>query len=150
IGRMQGDALVRALAETGYVPAASDDDGVLLVGGAATDPNSAALKAGVHGALDAAGVRVLAEHDTPDWSPDKAQEWVQGQLPQYAGGVVGGYAAKDGTAGGAIAAMRAAGLDPVPPVTGQDAEVAAVQRVVAGDQYMTVYKAIDQQARTAA
>src|SRR5665648_1089951 len=51
---------------------------------------------------------------------------------------------------GAISAMRAAGLDPVPPVTGQDAELAAVQRIVAGNQYMTVYKAISQQARLAA
>ena len=46
--------------------------------------------------------------------------------------------------------MRAAGLDPIPPVTGQDAELAAIQRIVTGDQVMTVYKAIDEQARTAA
>ena len=60
------------------------------------------------------------------------------------------YAANDGTAGGAISAMKAAGLDPVPPVTGQDAELAAIQRIVTGDQSMTVYKAISEQARTAA
>ena len=108
------------------------------------------LRAGFLKALENSGVTVLASYSTPDWSPDKAQEWVQGQLTQYAGRVVGVYAANDGTAGGAISAMRAAGMDPVPPVTGQDAELAAVQRIVAGDQTMTVYKAIDQQARTAA
>lgn len=152
VGRMQGDALVRALNDDGARSrgAVRDDAGVLLVGGAATDPNSAALLAGVRESLDGAGVPVLAEYATPDWSPDKAQEWVQGQLTQYAGRVIGVYAANDGTAGGAISAMRAAGLHPVPPVTGQDAELAAIQRIVAGDQYMTVYKAISQQARTAA
>src|SRR5699024_1373084 len=98
-------------------------EGVLLVHGSSTDPNVAGLKKGLERALDGSGVSVLAEYDTPDWSPDKAQEWVQGQLTQYAGRVVGVYAANDGTAGGAISAMKAAGLDPVPPVTGQDAEL---------------------------
>ena len=109
--------------------------GVLMVNGAATDPNSAALEAGVADAFEGAPIEVLASYDTPDWSPDKAQEWVTGQLTQYAGRVDAVYAANDGTAGGAISAMKAAGLDPVPPVTGQDAELAAIQRIVAGDQY---------------
>jgi hypothetical protein len=50
--------------------------------------------------------------------------------------------ANDGTAGGAIAAMKGGGFSPIPPTTGQDAELAAIQRILAGDQYMTVYKAI--------
>lgn len=144
VGQLQGEALVRAVGPT------EPGEGVLLVHGASTDPNVAGLKAGLSRALADSGLAVLAEYDTPDWSPDKAQEWVQGQLTQFAGKVVGVYAANDGTAGGAISAMRAAGMDPVPPVTGQDAELAAVQRIVAGDQHMTVYKAISQQARTAA
>lgn len=144
VGQLQGEALVRAVGPT------EPGEGVLLVHDASTDPNVAGLKAGLSRVLEGSGVTVLAEYDTPDWSPDKAQEWVQGQLTQFAGRVVGVYAANDGTAGGAISAMRAAGLDPVPPVTGQDAELAAVQRIVAGDQHMTVFKAISQQARTAA
>src|SRR5665647_1247074 len=96
------------------------------------------------------GVSYSASTGTPDWSPDKAREWVEGQLTQFGRRVIGVGAANDGTAAGAISAMRAAGLDPVPPVTGQDAELAAVQRIVAGNQYMTVYKAISQQARMAA
>lgn len=144
VGQLQGAALVEA------VGVAEPGDGILMVHGSPTDPNVANLKAGLADALTASGLAVLAEYDTPDWSPDKAQEWVQGQLTEFSGRVVGVYAANDGTAGGAISAMRAAGLEPVPPVTGQDAELAAIQRIVAGDQYMTVYKAISQQARTAA
>ncbi|KQR16839.1 substrate-binding domain-containing protein [Cellulomonas sp. Leaf334] len=149
IGRLQGDALVRELAADRSGPDEAPQ-GVLLVNGSATDPNSAALEAGVADAFEGAPIEVLAAYDTPDWSPDKAQEWVTGQLTQYAGQVDAVYAANDGTAGGAISAMRAAGLDPVPPVTGQDAELAAIQRIVTGDQSMTVYKAISEQARTAA
>ena len=144
VGQLQGEALVDAVGRV------SPGFGILEVDGAETDPNVPQLRAGLTRALANTGVTVLARYSTPDWSPDKAQEWVQGQLTQYAGRVVGVYAANDGTAGGAISAMRAAGLDPVPPVTGQDAELAAVQRIVAGSQTMTVYKSIDQQARTAA
>jgi D-xylose transport system substrate-binding protein len=149
IGRYQGEALVRDLA-VGRTGPDDPPQGVLMVNGAATDPNSAALEAGVADAFAGEPIEVLASYDTPDWSPDKAQEWVTGQLTQYAGRVDAVYAANDGTAGGAISAMKAAGLDPVPPVTGQDAELAAIQRIVTGDQSMTVYKAISEQARTAA
>ncbi len=66
-------------------------------------------------------------------------------------GFVGVLAANDGTAGGAIAAMKGAGIDPTKiPVTGQDAEAAAIQRIIMGEQYMTVYKAIKLEAEAAA
>ena len=145
VGRIQGEALVEAVG-TDLAPG----EGVLLVHGASTDPNALHLKSGLATVLAGSGVPVLAEYDTPDWSPDKAREWVEGQLTAFGSRVVGVYAANDGTASGAISAMRAGGLDPVPPVTGQDAELAAIQRIVAGDQYMTVYKAISQQAQLAA
>lgn len=144
VGRLQGDALVAAVGDD-----LAPGEGVLLVHGAATDSNVAGLKRGLAEALEGSGVPVLAEYDTPDWSPDAAQAWVEGQLTQYGDRVVGVYAANDGTAAGAISAMRAAGLDPVPPVTGQDAELAAVQRIVAGDQHMTVFKRISEQAQAA-
>lgn len=146
VGRLQGASIVDALAErpAGGVP------GVLLLGGAATDANSAALLAGARAAFDGAGVEVLAEYSTPDWSPDKAQEWVAGQLTQFEGRVDAVWAANDGTASGAISAMKAAGLRPMPLVTGQDAELSAVQRILSGDQHMTVYKDIAEEARTAA
>ena len=63
-------------------------------------------------------------------------------------GFKGVYAMNDGTAGGVIAAMQAAGVDPKTiPTTGQDAELEAVQRILAGEQYMTVYKATKPEAR---
>ena len=93
---------------------------------------------------------MLAEYDTPDWSPDKAQDWVAGQIAQYGSRIAGVYAANDGVAGGAIAAFTAAGVSPIPPVTGQDAELSALQRIVAGQQYMTVYKALKPEADRAA
>ncbi|MDB1086110.1 substrate-binding domain-containing protein [Streptomyces sp. ACA25] len=149
IGYLQGTALAAALREQGPRPDGRPP-GILLVHGSPTDSNSAELAAGVHRALEGEDIEVLAEYDTPDWSPDKATDWVESQLTQHAGRVDGVYAANDGIAGGAIAAMKAAGIDPVPPVTGQDGELAAVQRIVSGDQYMTVHKATIQQARTAA
>ena len=66
-------------------------------------------------------------------------------------GFKGLYAMNDGTAGGAIAAMQAAGIDPKTiPSTGQDAELEAVQRILTGDQFMTVYKATRPEAETSA
>jgi D-xylose transport system substrate-binding protein len=60
------------------------------------------------------------------------------------------YAANDGTASGAVAALKAANVSPWPVVTGQDAELSAIQRLLTGDQHMTVYKAIKPQAELAA
>jgi len=125
--------------------------GIVMINGSPTDNNAGQFKAGAHSVIDSSGFKVLAEYDTPDWSPDKAQAWMSGQLTQLPKGqLVGVYAANDGTAGGAIAAMKAAGVSPIPPVTGQDAELAAIQRILSGDQYMTVYKAIKPEAEKAA
>jgi D-xylose transport system substrate-binding protein len=148
VGYLQGMALVKAL-EAGPAPA-TDRFGILVVNGAATDPNAAAYKAGLARVLRGEPVEVLASHDTPDWSPDKTQAWVSDQLTQFGSRVDGIYAANDGEAGGAISAMRAAGFDPVVPVTGQDAELAAIQRIISGDQLMTIYKAVAKQAAAAA
>ena len=62
----------------------------------------------------------------------------------------GVYSANDGMAGGIINALKAAGVSKLPPVTGQDAELAAVQRIVAGEQYMSVYKPYPPEAEAAA
>ena len=76
--------------------------------------------------LDGSGVKIAKEYDTPDWSPDKAQtEMEQAITALGKNGFDGVYAANDGTAGGAIAAMKGAGIDPTTsPTTGQDAELA--------------------------
>ncbi|MDM7831918.1 substrate-binding domain-containing protein [Cellulomonas edaphi] len=149
VGRLQGEALAAALADR-RTSTRSARAGILAVHGSTTDPNAARFKAGFEAALVGTPVDVLASYDTPDWSPDKTQAWVSDQLTQFGHRVDGVYAANDAEAGGAISAMIAAGFDPVPPVTGQDAELAAIQRIVSGTQLMTVYRAIAEQSRTAA
>lgn len=144
VGELQGTALVKKLDEEGAT------GGIVMINGSPTDNNAGQFKAGAHKVIDASKYKVLAEYDTPDWEPSKAQEWMAGQITQFDGQIVGVYAANDGTAGGAISALKAAGVNPLPPVTGQDAELAGIQRIVAGDQYMTVYKAIKTEAEKAA
>lgn len=145
VGTLQATALVAALEERG-----SPEAGILMVNGSPTDSNAALFREGARRVIAASSLRVLAEFDTPDWSPDKAQEWVAGQISQFGDDIEGVYAANDGTASGAVAALRAAAVAPFPIVTGQDAELTALQRIVSGDQYMTVYKALKPQATLAA
>ncbi|WP_437306980.1 sugar ABC transporter substrate-binding protein [Sorangium sp. So ce388] len=142
VGRLQGESLLQALGNKATAR-------VVMINGAATDNNGMLFKKGAHSALDGK-VQVVKEYDTPDWSPDKAQDEMTQALTALNNQLDGVYAANDGTAGGAIAAMKAAGIKPLPPVTGQDAELAAVQRILLGEQYMTVYKAIKPQAEAAA
>lgn len=123
--------------------------GLLVVNGSPTDAAAGLIKKGIHTAVDASGLKLLAEYDTPGWQPNKAQEWVSGQIAQFPGQIAGVVAANDGTGGGAIAAFKAADT-PVPPVSGNDAELAAVQRVINGDQYNTISKPIKIVAEAAA
>ena len=122
-----------------------------MINGAPTDPNAAEFKAGAHSVLDSSGFKVAAEFDTPDWSPDKAQEWMEGQLSSDHRPT--SSASTPPTTARPVAPSppsRVAASTPLPPVTGQDAELAAIQRIVAGDQAMTIYKAIKTEAETAA
>ncbi len=145
VGELQGQGLVDAMKANG-----KDSGDIVMINGSPTDANAADFKAGAHSVLDTSGYTIKAEYDTPDWSPDKAQSWMEGQIGTVKGNLVGVYAANDGTAGGAIAALKGGGVDPLPPVTGQDAELAAIQRVIAGDQALTIYKAIKPEAEDAA
>jgi D-xylose transport system substrate-binding protein len=146
VGVLQGQALVRRLRADGR------PGSIVMINGAPTDPNAGQFRAGAHSVLDSSGFRIAREYDTPDWSPDKAQtEMEQAITALGKTGFIGVYAANDGNAGGAIAAMRSQGVDPsTRPTTGQDAELAGVQRIVQGAQYMTVYKAIRPEAEGAA
>jgi D-xylose transport system substrate-binding protein len=146
VGQLQGESLVSKLEDDG----AQGD--LVMINGAPTDNNAKLFKQGAHSVIDDSSFKVAKEYDTPDWSPDKAQqEMEQATTAVGKDGFVGVYAANDGTAGGAIAAMKSAGIDPsTRPTTGQDAELAAIQRILAGEQYMTVYKAIKPEAEAAA
>ena len=135
IGALIAQSLVDHLKETGA------KGGVLEVNGSPTDAAAGLIKKGIHSSLDPSGFKILAEYDTPDWQPSKAQDWVSGQISRFPGKIAGVVAANDGTGGGAIAAFKAAGAD-VPPITGNDAELAAIQRIISGDQYNTISKPI--------
>jgi D-xylose transport system substrate-binding protein len=146
VGETQGKALLEAL-QAGGDPKRGK---IVMINGAPTDPNAADFKAGAHSVLDGK-INLGKEYDTPDWSPDKAQQQMEQAITALGKDkIVGVYAANDGTAGGAIAAMKSAGITKLPPVTGQDAELAAIQRILSGQQFMTVYKAIKPEADTAA
>ncbi|MCM2494213.1 ABC transporter substrate-binding protein [Burkholderia glumae] len=114
--------------------------GVLEVNGSPTDAAAGLIRNGIHAGLQGSGYATLAEFDTPEWAPPKAQQWVSGQITRFGAKIVGVVAANDGTAGGAIAAFNAAGVKPLPPVTGNDATLAALQLIIAGDQYNTILK----------
>jgi D-xylose transport system substrate-binding protein len=146
VGELQAGALLDRLAGLGPTGGS-----LVMLNGSPTDSNAALFKRGAHRILDAGGWAIGAEYDTPDWSPDRAQQQMEQAITRLGrDGIAGVYAANDGMAGGALAALGGAGFDPLPPITGQDAELAAVQRILAGDQYMTVYKAIRPQAESAA
>jgi D-xylose transport system substrate-binding protein len=147
VGQLQGQALAKKLKDDGNATGP-----IVMINGAPTDNNAKLFKQGATGALNSAGIKVLKSYDTPDWSPDKAQNEMQQAITAVGeSGFNGVYAANDGTAGGAIAAMKSAGINSAQrPTTGQDAELAAIQRILAGTQYMTVYKAIKPEAEQAA
>ena len=147
VGKLQAQSLLEALKS-------KTDPTVVMIDGSPTDNNATLFKQGAHSVFDPLAAQkqltIAKEYDTPDWSPDQAQTEMTQALTALSNKVDGVYAANDGTAGGAIAAMKADGLSPLPPVTGQDAELAAIQRILAGEQYMTVYKAIKPEAEAAA
>ena len=146
VGQLQARALVDKLKADGKTSGT-----LVMINGSPTDNNAKLFKAGAHSVLDGSGFTVGAEFDTPDWSPDRAQQQMEQAITRLGkDAIIGVYAANDGTAGGAIAAMKAAGVSPLPPVTGQDAELAGIQRILAGEQYVTVYKAIKPEAEAAA
>jgi D-xylose transport system substrate-binding protein len=146
VGKLQGESLVKKLTDDG----AKGD--IIMINGAPTDNNAKLFKEGAHSVIDGSDFKVAKEYDTPDWSPDKAQQEMEQAVTAVGkDGFVGVYAANDGTAGGAIAAMKGNGIDPkTRPTTGQDAELAAIQRILIDEQYMTVYKAIKAEAEAAA
>ncbi|MBE9640780.1 sugar ABC transporter substrate-binding protein [Salipiger mangrovisoli] len=146
IGRAIAQSLVDHLKASGV----AEGEGVLQINGSPTDAAAGLIRDGIDSALDNSAYKTLSEFDTPDWAPPKAQEWAAGQITRFGPEIKGIVAANDGTAGGAIAAMKAAGVDPLPPVTGNDATIAALQLIIAGDQYNTISKPSEIVAEAAA
>ncbi|MCD7109586.1 sugar ABC transporter substrate-binding protein [Rhizobium sp. DKSPLA3] len=136
IGHAIAQSLVAHLKTSGVAEGA----GVLQINGSPTDAAAGLIRDGIHRGLKDSGYKTLAEFDTPEWAPPKAQEWAAGQITRFGADIKGVVAANDGTGGGAIAAFKAAGVNPVPPVTGNDATIAALQLIISGDQYNTISK----------
>ena len=147
VGKLQATALMTALSSV-------TNPTIVMINGSPTDHNASLFKQGAHSVFDplvtAGKLTIAKEYDTPDWSPDQAQTEMTQALTALNNKVDGVYAANDGTAGGAFAAMKAAGITTFPPLTGQDAQVDGIQRIISGEQYMTVYKAFLPEANAAA
>ncbi|PJI40783.1 MAG: ABC transporter substrate-binding protein [Rhizobium sp.] len=135
-----GHAIAKSLVDHMKASGVPEGAGVLQINGSPTDAAAGLIRDGIHRGLKDSGYKTLAEFDTPEWAPPKAQEWAAGQITRFGADIKGVVAANDGTGGGAIAAFKAAGVNPVPPVTGNDATIAALQLIISGDQYNTISK----------
>ena len=146
VGQIQGQALLKALVWSDPEEGSDRDDQRRSDG-----PERRPVQEGRPLGARRQGRTIGKEYDTPDWTPDKAQTEAQAAITALGKDkIIGFYSANDGMAGGISAAIEQAGFLQVPPLTGQDAELAAIQRIVAGDQTMTVYKAIKPEAEAAA
>src|SRR3954469_6327444 len=145
VGKIQAQALLDKLGSP-------SGKSIVMLNGSPTDPSAGDYKKGAHEVFHSSWVQGAKEDDTPARSPDKAQEETEQAITALGKDKVAGvYSANDGMIGGAIAAMKSAGMDPKSvPTTGQDSEVAAIQRILTGEQYMTIYLAIKKQAESAA
>jgi D-xylose transport system substrate-binding protein len=126
----------------------------ILLGGAPTDHNAKLIREGQMAALRDAvkrgDIKIVADPMTPDWQPDAAMTLTEAALNKAGGQVVAVVASNDGTAGGAVRALEKNGLAGKVLVSGQDADLDAVRRIVGGTQAMTVYKPLKPLARSAA
>lgn len=142
VGQLQGQALVAAVGDK------ANAGQIIMINGSPTDPNAADFKAGAHSAIDGK-LKIGKEYDTPQWDPNLAnQEAAAGITAIGPANVVGIYSANDGMAAGVATAQKAAGINT--PLTGQDAQLDAIQRILIGTQTMTVYKPFKPEADAAA
>jgi D-xylose transport system substrate-binding protein len=137
VGQQQAQVQLEALKAAGKT-----NPRIVMINGSPTDSNSAPYKKGAEEIYKSGGAKIVKSYDTPDWSPDKAQQEMEQTITSLGKtGFDAVYVANDGMAGGAIAAMKSAGMDPDKLfVTGQDAEVTGIQRILKGEQLMTVYQ----------
>ncbi|MEV5913294.1 sugar ABC transporter substrate-binding protein [Streptomyces chartreusis] len=144
VGEVQGRTLLEAMNPV------DSSDKIVMMNGSLTDPNAKQFKAGAMSELKGA-VDIAKTYDTKDWKPENAQANMTEAIKAVGvNNIKGVYSANDGMAGGIIKALQAAGVAELPPITGQDAELDAVQRIVSGEQFMSVYKSYPQEAESAA
>jgi D-xylose transport system substrate-binding protein len=136
MGEMQADYALKKVPKGNYV----------LIGGAPTDNNALLLRKGqmniLQQAVDRGDVKVISDQYAREWKAEEAQRITEDSLTKTKNDVHAVVASNDGTAGGAISALEAAGLTGKVLVTGQDAQLDAIQRIAKGTQTMTIYKPI--------
>jgi D-xylose transport system substrate-binding protein len=147
VGEQQAETLVKKLKEIG-----KPKGPIIMINGDPADPNAALFKKGAHNVFEKEGVEIAKEFDTPGWTAENAQKEADQAITALGkNGFAAIYAANDETGGGAIAAMKGAGINPEEkPVTGQDSTVAGLQRILKGEQFMTIFKPIVPEAEIAA
>jgi len=135
IGAQQAQSLVDDLRAKGVT-----SGNLVMINGDPSDDFGFRYKSGAHSVLDGSGFTIAAEYDAQKWDATNAQTSMDQAITAVgAGNFVGVYAANDDLAGGVIAAMKNAGIDPTTiPVTGQDGSAAGLQRVIAGEQFNTI------------
>ena len=133
VGRMQAAAVLAVMPEGNYV----------MIKGSPVDPNADFLRGGqqevLQAAIDSGAITIVAEAYTDDWQPANAQRNMEQILTQFDNDVDAVVASNDGTAGGVVAALTAQGLAGI-PVSGQDGDMAALNRVAMGTQTVSVWK----------
>ncbi|NOK62876.1 MAG: sugar ABC transporter substrate-binding protein [Chloroflexi bacterium AL-W] len=148
VGRIQGEGLVAAVEEAGI-----ENPRVGVLNGSPTDNNATLFKSGYDSIIDplfeSGEWTKVDDQSVPDWDNQQALVIFEQMLTAENGEIDAAIAANDGLAGAVFAALNNQGLDPI-PVTGQDATVPGIQRILAGQQSMTVYKAIKAEAEAAA
>ncbi len=133
VGRMQARAVFSMKPRGNYV----------MIKGSPTDPNADFLREGQQEVLDAAiksgAIKIVGEEYTEGWKPEVAQKNMEQILTRNGNKVDAVVASNDGTAGGVVAALSARGISGV-PVSGQDGDQAALNRVALGTQTVSVWK----------
>jgi D-xylose transport system substrate-binding protein len=145
VGTTIGEGLVKCLTDAGIT-----EGPVALLNGSPTDNNATLFKQGYQAAIEAAGYTVAADQAVPDWDNTKAGTIFEQMYTEANGDFVGVAAANDGLGGATIAVLDRNGQAGTVFVTGQDATDEGLQRVLAGTQCMTVYKAVKKEAQAAA
>jgi D-xylose transport system substrate-binding protein len=148
VGKLMGEGLSKCLTDAGKTTA-----NIVYINGDPTDNNAALFKQGYVEAtkpLIDSGKYKLVGDQTGNWDATKAGTAFEQLYTQNGGKIDGAVVANDTMAGGVIARLKANKLNGKVPVTGQDASVEGLQAILAGDQCMTVYKAIKKEADAAA
>lgn len=127
---------------------------LVMINGAQTDNNALLFRQGALKALqplvDSGDLNLVFDQYTPNWDNARAQSLMEGVLTKESNNVDIAYVANDGMANTVIAALRTQGLNGEVLVTGQDATLTGIQNILSGDQTMTVYKPIIEEARATA